>query len=350
MIKPFFYFIVTLTLVMGTVSAEMALVVDSGKNITFSASSIGAFSNLTLSKVSWDFADDTTDEGMVVIHSFTYEGVYAVVVDAQDSQGGEHSATLPVIVGGSVPIVPSDATYIAIYITKKPEGMFSLSVNQSSSSPISTGDLSSIEKFFGISSNMTNSQFTARLVFSYDDQDDDGMVDGTSVNENTLGPYYYDGSWRLIPSTINTNANLITADVDHFTEFAILSSASQSSTPVTDGGGGGGGGGGSVGTASNPTASNQTVSQCNASWTCTEWSACLNSIQTRSCSDTNNCNNSQPPVQSMSCSANAAQQSASSEILPESSSPADYLVIGVCVALAAVVVVFFVIKNRGKKS
>jgi hypothetical protein len=347
MLKPFFCFII---LFLGTAFAETALIAGVEKNITFNASSLDAFSSITIATASWDFADDTTGEGLVVTHSFVYEGIYNISVEVEDNLKNKYSSSFRLMVGNSVSIVPSDATYVAIYIPQRPEGVFTLTVNQSASSPTSTGSLVSIEKFFGISSNMTNGQFTARLVFSYDDQDDDGMVDGTSVNENTLGPYYYDGSWRLIPSTINTNANLITADVDHFTEFAILSSASQSSTPVTDGGGGGGGGGGSVGTASNPTASNQTVSQCNASWTCTEWSACLNSIQTRSCSDTNNCNNSQSPALSMNCSANAAQQSASSEILPGSSSLADYLVIGVCVALAAVVVVFFVIKNRGKKS
>jgi len=346
MTKPFFYFIITLTIIMGTVSAETALVVDSGKNITFNASSISAFSNLTLSTASWDFADDTTDEGITTVHSFTYEGVYNVIIEAQDSQGGKHTASLPVVVGGSVPIVPSDATYVAVYFTNKPAGIFTLTVNQSASSSTSTANFLSIGKFFEISSSMANGQFTARLVFSYDDQDDDGIVDGTSVSENTLGPYYYDGSWKLIPSTINTNANLITADVDHFTEFAILSSSSQSSTPSTgDGGGGGGGGGGGFipSNASNKT--NQTtapVSGCQESWTCSDWSACVNETQTRACRDANNCGTSgAKPSAVQTCSLGNETNQVKSEI-----SSSNEWMIGLVVGVIVVVLVIYALMRR----
>ena len=55
------------------------------------------------------------------------------------------------------------------------------------------------------------------------------------------------------------------------------------------GGSGGGGGGGS---------------QCTTNWTCTEWSACSGSVQTRTCSDANTCGiNSNRPAESQACTA-----------------------------------------------
>lgn len=42
---------------------------------------------------------------------------------------------------------------------------------------------------------------------------------------------------------------------------------------------------------------------CNSNWTCSEWSECLNSVQTRNCTDNHNCNNqSNKPIESQSCS------------------------------------------------
>ena len=56
----------------------------------------------------------------------------------------------------------------------------------------------------------------------------------------------------------------------------VLSKPSGGSTQGTTGGDGGGGGGGGA-------------AACNESWVCTSWSTCINGIQTRTCTDQNNC-------------------------------------------------------------
>ncbi|MBI4093151.1 MAG: hypothetical protein HY420_04475 [Candidatus Kerfeldbacteria bacterium] len=57
-------------------------------------------------------------------------------------------------------------------------------------------------------------------------------------------------------------------------------------------------------TASQPALTQSCVSPCIENWTCTAWSACSNDQQTRTCTDTNSCGTtvSQPPA-SQSCSA-----------------------------------------------
>jgi hypothetical protein len=57
------------------------------------------------------------------------------------------------------------------------------------------------------------------------------------------------------------------------------------------GGGGGGGGtsGGTTGGTTNGTGQTGGTQQCQERWTCTDWSACENGEQTRTCTEINNC-------------------------------------------------------------
>jgi hypothetical protein len=59
-------------------------------------------------------------------------------------------------------------------------------------------------------------------------------------------------------------------------------------TQSSSNGGGGGGGGGAVTTTTVKQATT-TVATCQEKWTCTQWSACKDGIQTRTCKDDNKC-------------------------------------------------------------
>lgn len=247
--------LLSVKLVSADASTQTAMLVDLNKTITLNASTLDAFSDKIITNVTWDFADDTYGQGIVINHTYDkYEGVYDVVVNATDNQGKTITTDLPIIVGGSVPFVSPVATYMAIYFTNKPAGVFSLAVGQSSTTSLGTAGFSSIGKFFNITSNLPNGAFGSVIVFSYDDENDDGIVDGTSVNENSLNVYYYSGSWILIPNPVrDPQGNSLTVSINHFTSFALLSpisSTTQTTTQQTTqpasqslGGGGGGGGG-----------------------------------------------------------------------------------------------------------
>jgi len=85
---------------------------------------------------------------------------------------------------------------------------------------------------------------------------------------------------------------------------------------VDDGvcGGGGEGGGGST---EETTQTNQTGTQqqqCQERWICSEWSECINGVQTRTCRDENNCGtNSNKPFTSQPCSPEERKEEKTSE-------------------------------------
>ena len=70
------------------------------------------------------------------------------------------------------------------------------------------------------------------------------------------------------------------------------------------GGGGGGGGGGPIGGTTNQTGGTaQQPQPCQERWGCTEWSECINGVQTRTCNDVNNCGTrNNEPLTAQPCS------------------------------------------------
>jgi len=64
---------------------------------------------------------------------------------------------------------------------------------------------------------------------SYDDMDQDGLVDGTDILESTLKMYWKNevtGSWVACPLSITyTDSNYVRGGMRHFTEFAIFGTA-----------------------------------------------------------------------------------------------------------------------------
>jgi hypothetical protein len=308
----FFIIFLIFLLFQNIVSAENAIVVKSGTTVPFNASKIDAFSGFTLTNASWDFADDTVGTGLYVLHDYIYNGVYRVIVNATDNQGEQHESGLAVIYGGSVPLIPDSESYVAIYFTKIPDGIFNLVANQYDYTNMSTSGYSSIGKFFNITSDMPEGSFNSTMMFSYNDQDNDGIVDDIGVSEDSLDPYFYNGtSWTKIDNAVKYKiGNRIAAHVDHFTLFALLSTATPITPPGSEpppsgstgsntGSSGGSGGTGSSGSvAPNRTPVNATVQQCQENWSCIDWSVCLNDVQTRTCTDKNKCGttNSKPSL------------------------------------------------------
>jgi PKD repeat protein len=64
-----------------------------------------------------------------------------------------------------------------------------------------------------------------RLIFPYDDQDNDGYVDGTTVKEETLDIYLYDEDikgWRkLFDCIVRLDENFVEAKTNHFSLFGL---------------------------------------------------------------------------------------------------------------------------------
>ncbi len=82
----------------------------------------------------------------------------------------------------------------------------------------------------------------------------DSEVNNSGLNENTLSFYNWDensSAWVRVNSTVNTAENYVTANLSHFSYYAISGgpASTESSTPSSStGGGGGGGGGGGIAT------------------------------------------------------------------------------------------------------
>lgn len=69
------------------------------------------------------------------------------------------------------------------------------------------------------------------LALPYLDQDQDGTVDGTSIDETTLRVYWFDGHlWRYVGGQVDTAANQVRATVTHFSVYG-LAPLAQALTP-----------------------------------------------------------------------------------------------------------------------
>ncbi len=75
---------------------------------------------------------------------------------------------------------------------------------------------------FGTQSGQIKSGSTV-IYLSYSDEDQDGFVDNTDINEGDLGIYQYEyGTWtRLGTTIINTEENIAQVDVTHFSVFIL---------------------------------------------------------------------------------------------------------------------------------
>jgi len=114
------------------------------------------------------------------------------------------------------------------------------------------------------------------------------------------------------------------------------------------GGGGGGGGGGTTPTTTEEGGEEtpegvQTEQGCQERWTCSDWGACENGIQTRTCEDENNCGTrNNEPFSSQPCSTIVEAVEESGLLGFFLLSPTDIVVasiIGILIALAVILLV-----------
>lgn len=252
-----------------------------------------------------------------------------------------------------MPLIPDSESYIALYFTSIPDGIFNLMAEQNNTTDQSTSGFETIGKFFNISSDMLNGSFNSILIFSYDDTDDNGIVDGTNINENSLDAYFYNGAWvKIMNSVKDVNGNYIAATVDHFTLFALLSNASSTAPSIgsnpsgsSSSSGSSGGGGGTTGTV-NPSASTPSQAvQCQPNWSCTDWSSCTGGFHTRKCNDLNSCGINEPSL-IQKCSTNETNMHS---IPPVQNPSATDLIIVILVLAVAFSAIFLISKRKARR-
>ena len=169
------------------------------------------------------------------------DGVYVIRLTAADNAGNEMYEEAKVIIG-TASYNPTDN--LVLSFANLPSGTHNINVQENNNTETSTSGFNVGGKFFDITSDLTNGEFNATLTFHYDDVNNDGIVDGTTINENDLNVYYYGGtSWILVQNPArDTTLNKITITIDHFTIFSLFAVAPQTSGDTSTGAGGGGGG------------------------------------------------------------------------------------------------------------
>lgn len=71
------------------------------------------------------------------------------------------------------------------------------------------------------------------MTLLYFDKNQDGVVDGTGMNETDLKFFWYDGyTWRNLGGTVNASANTVTAQVAHFSTFGLFPAGAPSASDV----------------------------------------------------------------------------------------------------------------------
>jgi len=116
--------------------------------------------------------------------------------------------------------VPPDALPEDAYLRIEPSGK-----DPASSIPNSTFDYTAVndkeEPMTLFNGNLT-------LEISYPDKENDGLVDGTEIDENSLQMFYLNeeqGKWQGISaSKVNPDSNIVLAEVNHLSTFCLMSS------------------------------------------------------------------------------------------------------------------------------
>ena len=220
-----------------------AVVGNVDESITFSGAGSTEFFT-TIHNYAWDFGDGSEiqeTETPTIFHSFAEAGVYDVVLTVFDNHENNGSITAKAIINSAQTKPAYQAEEgLEVQFNSLPDGSYNLNVVKQTEPVGGTSGFSVAGVYYEITSSLTDGQFSVDLTFEYPDADNDGIVDGTSINENNLNVYYWDGSsWSMVPNPIiDTVNNTITVTVDHFTQFGLMQ---QSQSSGTTGGGGGGG-------------------------------------------------------------------------------------------------------------
>ncbi|MFA5858728.1 MAG: N-acetylmuramoyl-L-alanine amidase [Elusimicrobiota bacterium] len=85
------------------------------------------------------------------------------------------------------------------------------------------GDVDKPVAAYEVTAAVTALDSPAELTLIYFDLDDDGIVDGTEINESALQIFWFDGNdWRYVGGTVNTAMNTVSTKVSHFTSFGLF--------------------------------------------------------------------------------------------------------------------------------
>ncbi|GEM_PF-4100382 len=205
----------------------------------------------------WDFADTYTNVGGLTADlPITIKGAHRLYFYCTDKFANSNVDSVdfnyndvPFMVGAA-PLTSPNAPKLTLLFLEAPAGMYTLDAQEAPGTNLDTSGFMVGGDVFTITSGLTNGDFKVKLTFSYNDADNDGIVDGTNLNENDLKVYYRDGeAWVLASNesdpSVDTVANTISTTVNHFTVFTLMGLNSNAVAPASTSHSGGGGGGGS---------------------------------------------------------------------------------------------------------
>lgn len=81
----------------------------------------------------------------------------------------------------------------------------------------------------------SGTQFKApvSLSLSYPDTNNDGIVDGTTIDAKTLKVFWWDGiAWRNLGGTVDTDQRTVTASISHFSTYALFAAGAPSAAEI----------------------------------------------------------------------------------------------------------------------
>jgi hypothetical protein len=88
-------------------------------------------------------------------------------------------------------------------------------------------------RVFDLGPNGLRFQSPITIELPYLDRDQNGWVDGSSVNETDLRVFWFDGfSWRFVGGKVDPEANRVSATVTHFSEYGLFSFGQAPSAEV----------------------------------------------------------------------------------------------------------------------
>lgn len=225
------------------------IVTTDGTEVDFSATVDDANPTAPVWTFSHNFCKGVcaTLTGYNVTYEVPLNGIFTVMVTETDDAGNSVSKTITMI-AGSASFSPSADSNVDMNFGTLPAGSFTVNASESGTTPFSTSGFLVGGQFFELTSSLPNGTFSVTLTFSYLDATNDGIVDGTSINESELNVYFWNGTgWtQVTPDVVDTVANTISVTVDHFTTFATMTPAPAPAAPPANNGGSGGGGGGGI--------------------------------------------------------------------------------------------------------
>ena len=159
---------------------------------------------------------------------------------------------------------------VMIDIRTAEDRTFAVDVSEFSSNVFS--DITGRSFAKGVSIDASAAIEYAIIKIFYSDSEISGM------DESSLKIYYYNQSWQETSSAVNSAENYVSANVTHFSMYALFGSAAPAAEAAATAAGGAGG------AATLP----KINATCAENWSCSQWTPC-DGVQSRVCIDINAC-------------------------------------------------------------